>query len=233
MQQKIDPKRIRTDLDTQARVQTDAKVVEEYAAAMLRGVEFPPVEVFHDLDSDVLILVDGFHRLAAHLEAKPDEDIDVIIKEGTLSDARWASFTVNATHGLRRSAADKRRIIAEALRHENGAKMSDRQIAEHTGVDHKTVAAVRRELLTGGEIPHVDCREGKDGKAYAVKNAKSEPEPEAEVEGVLISLPKFHDGKPEVLLDILLGFFKKDYLQSLATGINQKFNNERRKSRVG
>ena len=233
MQQKIDPKRIRTDLDTQARVQTDATVVEEYATAMLRGADFPPVEVFHDLDSDMLILVDGFHRLAAHLKARPDEEIDAIIKEGTLSDARWASFTVNATHGLRRSAADKRRIIAEALRHEKGVKMSDRQIAGHVGVDKNTVASVRRELEAGGEIHHVDCREGKDGKAYAVKPAKADPEPETEIEGALISLPKFRDGNPEFLLDTLLGFFKEDYLQSLATAINQKFNNVRRKSRVG
>ncbi|MCL2118076.1 MAG: ParB N-terminal domain-containing protein [Planctomycetaceae bacterium] len=232
MQQKIDPKRIRTDLDTQARVETDASVVEEYASAMLRGDEFPPIVVFHDLDSDVLILVDGFHRLEAHMRAKPDEEMEVIIKDGTLSDARWASFTVNATHGLRRSAADKRRIIAEALRHEKGVKMSDRQIAGHVGVDHKTVAAVRRELMTGGEIPHVHCREGKDGKAYAVK--KSEPEPATEVEGVLISLPKFRDGKPEVLLDVLLGFFQEEYLQSLAAAIHKRFNSARRtRSRVG
>ena len=160
MQQKIDPNRIRTDLNTQARIQTDTSTVEEYVEAMLRGDEFPPIVVFHDLDSDLLVLVDGFHRLEAHMRAKPGEEIDVIIKEETLSEARWASFTVNATHGLKRSTADKRRIIAEALRHEKGLKMSDRQIAGHVGVDKNTVASVRRELEAGGEIHHHENRQG-------------------------------------------------------------------------
>ncbi|MCL2623771.1 MAG: hypothetical protein FWD31_08910 [Planctomycetaceae bacterium] len=222
MQQKIDPQRIRMDMGTQARVQTDASVVEEYSAAMLRGDQFPPVEVFHDLESDSLILVDGFHRLAAHLKARPDKEIDVIIKEGTLSEARWASFTANATHGLRRSAADKRRIIAEALRHEKGVKMSDRQIADHVGVDKNTVASVRRELEAGGEIHHVNCREGKDGKSYAVKTAKAEPaKPVEQDDEVLIVLPKFPGGNPKVLSDILTQFFDESYLCGVIFNIKE------------
>jgi transposase-like protein len=230
MQQKIDPKRIRMDLGTQARVQTDTSVVEEYATAMRRGDQFPPLQIFHDLDSDLLVLVDGFHRLEAHLRVRPNEDIDVIIQEGTLSDARWTSFAVNATHGLRRSTADKRRIIAEALRHEKGVKMSDRQIAEHIGVDKNTVASVRRELEAVGEIHHHGNRQGKDGKTYAVKTAKTESQanPEAMTDGVLVALPKFYDGNPEVLLKILLEFFKEDYLLTLASGIHKKFNKEGR-----
>jgi len=228
MQQKIDPKRIRTDLDTQARVQTDATVVEEYATAMLRGDDFPPVEVFHDLDSDSLILVDGFHRLEAHLRAKPGEEIDVVIKENTHSEARWASFAVNATHGLKRSTADKRRIIAEALRHEKGIKMSDRQIAEHVGVDKNTVASVRRELEAGGEIHHHGNRQGKDGKTYAVKTAKAEPaESEPEVNNVLIALPKFQNGDPKVLAEILMRFFNEDYLTGLVATIYDQVRKER------
>ena len=230
MQQKIDPQRIRTDLGTQARVQTDASVVEEYATAMRRGDQFPPIRVFHDLDPDELILVDGFHRLAAHLKTKPDEEIDVIIQEGTLSDARWTSFTVNATHGLRRSTADKRRIIIEALRHEKGGTMSDRQIAEHVGVDKNTVASVRRELEAGGEIHHVHCREGKDGKAYAVKTAKAEPTKPVEPDGkALIALPKFPGGQPEMLGKILVEFFDEDYLCGLMTNIKDRIMSGRRK----
>jgi len=229
MQQKIDPKRIRTDLGTQARVQTDTSVVEEYSAAMLRGDQFPPIQVFHDLDSDMLILVDGFHRLAAHLQARPDEDIDVIIQEGTLSDARWMSFAVNATHGLRRSTADKRRIIIEALRHEKGNNLSNRQIADHVGVDHKTVAAVRHDLESSGEIPHLHCREGKDGKAYAVKNTKAKPKVEVNDE-VMIALPKVPDGKPEILSNVLFKFFNREYLNTLIDIIQQQLNKERRKN---
>ena len=225
--QTIDPKRIRTDLGTQARVQTDASIIEEYAAAMLRGDRFPPILVFHDLDSDLLVLVDGFHRLRAHAKAKPDEEIDAIIQEGTLSDALWTSFTVNKTHGLRRNTADKRRIIAEALHHEKGVKMSDRQIAEHVGVDHKTVASVRQELETTGEIPQLSHREGINGKSYTVKTAKAEPiEPDNEV---LIAFPKFPGGKPEILSKILLEFFNREYLNALISMTQQQLNKGRKK----
>jgi transposase-like protein len=219
------------DMGTQARVQTDASVVEEYAAAMNRGDTFPPIQVFHDLDTETLILVDGFHRLEAHLRAKPNADIDAIIQDGTLSDARWSSFAVNATHGLRRSAADKRRIIAEALRHEKGVKMSDRKIAEHIGVDHKTVSAVRRELEAGGEIPHLDQRQGKNGKAYEVKNVKTEPRaepyPESETDAVLIALPKFQNNDPKILAEILMRFFNEDYLAGVIFTIRDQFKKER------
>ena len=225
--QTIDPKRIRTDLGTQARVQTDVSVIEEYAAAMLRGDRFPSILVFHDLASDLLVLVDGFHRLHAHLKAKPDEEINAIIQEGTLSDALWASFTVNKTHGLRRNTADKRRIIAEALRHEKGVKMSDRQIAEHIGVDNKTVASVRRELEGGEEIPHLECRTGKDGKSYEVKSTANREKTEVPDNDVLIALPKFPDNRPEALGKILLDFFSREYITSLVSVLNEK-NKERR-----
>jgi hypothetical protein len=54
------------------------------------------------------------------------------------------------------------------------SKMGDHQIAEHVGVDHKTVASVRQELETTGEIPQLGHREGINGKSYAVKTAKAE-----------------------------------------------------------
>ncbi len=58
----------------------------------------------------------------------------------------------NASHGLRRTQADKRRAVERLLRDEEWSKWSNRKIAEVARVDHKTVAKVRRDRL-GGEFP--------------------------------------------------------------------------------
>jgi hypothetical protein len=62
--------------------------------------------------------------------------------------------------------------VASALQHELGAKKSDRQIAEHVGVDQKTVAHWRKELEATEEIPQSDEREGKDGRVINVSKIK-------------------------------------------------------------
>ena len=61
-------------------------------------------------------------------------------------------------YGLRYTNADKRKIIKNALQHPNARGMSDRQIARHVGVDHKTVGRVRRELEAAGEFHEPDLQ---------------------------------------------------------------------------
>ena len=57
-----------------------------------------------------------------------------------MEEAQWASLAVNARHGLRRTNADKRHAIMKALVHPKSAGLSARQLAEHIGVHHSTVA---------------------------------------------------------------------------------------------
>jgi len=154
----IDPKRIRTDLGTQMRVAMNEEVVKEYAEAMQAGSEFPPLRAFFDEPNDLIILADGFHRLAAHNQVRPNDQIRVELVLGTAEDAQWESIGANKSHGLRRTNDDKRNAITMALLHPKGAELSDRNIAEHVGVDHKTVASVRREKQLSGEIPQIDSR---------------------------------------------------------------------------
>ncbi len=59
------------------------------------------------------------------------------------------------------STAQKQAVIADQLR--DTPSISSRAIAAMLGVDHKTVATVRRGLVDGGEIPHHDEVEGRDG----------------------------------------------------------------------
>ena len=62
--------------------------------------------------------------------------------------------------------AQMRELIAWALRER--PESSDRRVAGKTGVNHRTVAGVRRELEAHGEILHLPERNGSDGKKVAV-----------------------------------------------------------------
>jgi hypothetical protein len=166
----ISPSEIRTDLDTQSRIELNDNTVQEYAEAMQEGQKFPPLLVFKDETEEEYILADGFHRLAAHLQVLPDEPIEVIVREGTLEDARWESIGANKSHGLRRTNEDKRNAVTQALKHPKGAELSNVKIAEHVGVTDKTVAAVRKDLESTSEIPRSTNRLGQDGRVINTEN---------------------------------------------------------------
>jgi len=89
-------------------------------------------------------------------------------------------------------------------------------------------------LEADGEIPHVHCREGKDGKAYAVKNAKAErcTAPVKQDGAVWIALPKFPGGNPEILADILLDFFDESYLCGVILNVKDGIMSKRRRKHV-
>ncbi len=137
------------DGGAQMRVEMTPDVVRDYADDMAAGAIFPPVLVYHD-GTDYW-LADGFHRVAAARKIER-ETIDAEVREGTARDAIIQGIGANASHGLRRTQADKRRAVERLLRDEEWSKWSDRKIAKVARVDHKTVGKIRRELL-GGEFP--------------------------------------------------------------------------------
>lgn len=138
---------IRTDGGTQPRAAIDPEVVAEYAEAMGRNVDFPPVTVF--FDGSRYWLADGFHRLEAAAAAGAD-DIDADIRQGTLRDAVLFSLGANAGHGLRRTNEDKRRAVMRALSDPEWKKWSDRAIAEKCSVSDRFVNAMRAESSANG-----------------------------------------------------------------------------------
>jgi hypothetical protein len=153
--------RIRTDGDTQARAGHDSDTIREYAELMEAGRTFPPLVVFDD--GDQIWLADGFHRLLAAKNAGRT-DVACEVRKGTLDEAKWFACGANADHGLRRSHDDKRQAIRRALLHPNSHQLSDRQIAEHVGVDPKTVGRERAAMISTEEILSCSQRYGKDGK---------------------------------------------------------------------
>lgn len=131
------------DAGTQSRAKIDENVVADYADRMKDGDQFPPVIVFTDGKSSWL--ADGFHRFfAAKRCGAPG--INCEVRDGSLRDAILFSFGANTSHGLRRTAADKRKAVIAMLEDIEWQDWADREIARHCGVSHPMVASIRKEL---------------------------------------------------------------------------------------
>jgi hypothetical protein len=175
MTQKIILSQIRLDGGTQSRAQMDETTIAEYATAWAEFAEFPPVTVFYD--GQYYWLADGYHRYHSRLRQArsigtdaSNAYIEADVRQGTQRDAVLFSVGANATHGLRRTTADKRRAIETLLRDPEWTRWSDREIARRVGVDNKTVAAVRQSLAE--EIPQITERTvQRNGTTYTMKVA--------------------------------------------------------------
>lgn len=140
---------IEADGNTQMRVAgIDPAVVADYATAMEAGAGFPPIVVF--CNGAQYWPGDGFHRIEAARRIDR-ETISADVREGGQRDALLLAASANATHGLRRTQADKRQSIETLLRDPEWSRWSDREIGKACAVDHKTVGSVRREMT--GEFP--------------------------------------------------------------------------------
>jgi hypothetical protein len=125
--------------DTQSRCKIDQDVVEDYAEKIRESDEwpFPPLDVFSD-GSDYWP-ADGFHRGLGAVQAKR-ASVPCNVHTGTAKDARIFGMTANDRHGLRMTRADKRRCVEWMLK--EFPKMSQREIAEKTGVSKRTVQMI-------------------------------------------------------------------------------------------
>ena len=128
------------DTSLQTRFRRNQSVVQEYAAAMSSGDEFPPVALFND--ERKMYLADGFHRIAAALSLGRDR-IDAVVHQGSKQDALLFSLKANSKHGLQRSNDDKRHSVRLLLDDFEYADKSDREIAELCAVSHTFVSKIR------------------------------------------------------------------------------------------
>ena len=127
---------IKLDEGIQPRQQLNQEVVAEYAEAMKQGATFPPVVVF--FDGSKYWLADGFHRIAAK-QANGVLEVLTERKFGSRREAILFAAGANATHGLRRSNADKRQVVERLLKDPEWCQMSDNAIAHQCGVSHPFV----------------------------------------------------------------------------------------------
>jgi hypothetical protein len=117
--------------------------VREYAGAIRRGDLFPPVIVYHD--GEHYWLADGFHRCQAAQMADRLE-VDVEIRPGTQRDALLYATGANATHGLRRTNADKRKAVMTLLQDNEWSQWSDHEIARKTYTTQPFVSKLRHYI---------------------------------------------------------------------------------------
>jgi len=226
---------ITIDGGTQPRELIDQAVVAEYAEAMQGGAKFPPVVVFTDGANNWL--ADGFHRYwaAGKIQART---IPAEVRRGLLRDAVLYSVGANASHGLRRTNADKRKAVLTMLtndlvaKDDKGNPWTDREVARQCGVDHKTVAAVRERV--SGEVPQIaspmravtrngttytqnTTNIGKPKKIEGVAEDAAEPtfSPPPVLAQTTLNVP--HD--PEVAVVALANEFGNDYLRELIPAI--------------
>lgn len=134
------------DAGTQQREKINDEIVAEYAESMKCGAQFPPVTVF--FNSVEYYLADGFHRFLACKSAGINE-INADIHEGTKRDAILHSFSVNGTHGLRRTNSDKRKSVVGMLTDDVWMEWTNRDIAKHVGVSHAYVNKLRDQMEEG------------------------------------------------------------------------------------
>ena len=147
-QKRLDLGKIIVDSDIQARAGLNENHIEEYTFSLQNGDQFPPAVVYL-VDNENYYLVDGFHRFFAHRNAGRS-DILCEIKYGTKRDAILHAVQSNATHGIRRTNADKRRAVEILLKDKEWARWSDRHIAKLCRVSQPFVSSIRKELTDNG-----------------------------------------------------------------------------------
>jgi hypothetical protein len=158
--QTIEINSIIVDEKIQQRADLNDDYIDELSIEITEGANLPPLDVYA-IDGD-LLLTDGFHRLKALLKAGFDT-VEVNIFEGTERDAVLHAVGANATHGLRRTNADKRKAVTTLLKDEEWGRLSDGQIAEICRVSQPFVSKVSNELTQNG-FERNSQRLGKDGR---------------------------------------------------------------------
>jgi hypothetical protein len=152
------------DDDVLVRTEINSDHVEDLFEALKQGKKLPPLIVFDDGKS--LILVDGRHRCIAAKKCNL-EVIKAEVHEGSKREAMLFACGTNAEHGLIRTNADKRRVVLKLLTDQEWSKWSDGKIAKGCAVSQVFVTKVRAELTNNG-YEFSQIRIGVKGNSFKV-----------------------------------------------------------------
>lgn len=106
------------------------------------------------------VVIDGHHRqkIAHHLGL----ECPTIIKSGyTDAEKRTLALSLNIDR-RQLNREQKRALIAESIKAD--PQLSDREHGRRTGASDKTAGAIRKELESGAEIPHLEMRDNPQGR---------------------------------------------------------------------
>lgn len=184
--------KIRTDGGTQARVLgLDQDYCRELADLLAAGVELPIVIVFWD--SRHHWLGDGFSRCEAHRLAGPKfRHIFADVRQGTRRDAILFACGANASHGLRRTNADKHHAVEIMLADKEWRDWPNRRIADQCGVDEGLVRKIRREQY---------CAPDNNGQTSSADNPQTQPVDNSPPEALVAAFNALSPEKKLALLE--------------------------------
>ncbi len=138
---------------------------EEYAALRAdiaaRGIQVPV-----DVDDNGAIL-DGHSRtqIAEELGIK---HYPIRVVSGLTEQQKRHHVLTSNLNRRHLSRKQKREIVAQELK--RSPSITDNWLAELTGVDHKTVGALRRRLVANREIPNLTRFKARNGKVYRARS---------------------------------------------------------------
>jgi hypothetical protein len=145
----IPVKEIECDSRVCPRERIDPSVVADYAERMQEGDLFPPLTVFRINKKN--LLASGFHRLEA-AKLAGTKTLSCEVRQGDLRDAILYSTGCNATHGLRRTWADKRKAVGTLLGDPEWARWSNNEIAKRCHVSQTFVSSLRGQLAVTSNV---------------------------------------------------------------------------------
>lgn len=232
---------VEIDYDLQARTGVDMQTVEDYAAAIEEGEEFPDAVIFEDEETGKLWLADGFHRYLAYKKLGK-ETINADVRLGSRRDAILYSLSANARHGLQRSDADKRKAVQTLLADSEWSQWSAREIAKAARVSRHLVAKLRetpavvtyarsgeeRQMETAGITSAPKSSESSTGRAASAESPPKadRPKPAAKARPTdMVGIPVEGDRAADYFKTIEAYREADDLLKSMADVINAVCSN--------
>lgn len=166
------------DFSYQGREQLDSGTLTEYRGLLRDSSDSWPFEdpcVVFDVNG-ILFLADGFHRCESMKQAEKEAVMADVIT-GTRRDLLEHVLKANASHGLPRSRADKRRVVQLALQEPDICTLSNPQIAELCCVSPSLVGNERRKIRGAQDPVHSS---DDDSKAAKVETSNGRAYPASE-----------------------------------------------------
>jgi hypothetical protein len=138
-----------------------------------------PIVYYLDQEHNELLLIDGRNRIEAAQRAGYSITVEDISEYSPIDPY---AFVISANiHRRHLTAEQKRELIAKLLK--ASPEKSDRQIAKTVGVNHETVAAVRKKKVAAGDVAESATRTDTRGRQQPAKKPEPErPEEDPDVE---------------------------------------------------
>lgn len=135
----------------QSRVQTDPGLITEYEENLKNNIPMPPAQGMMDESGNVYVF-DGIHTTSAR-NNRGEEAVPVLLRLGSRTEAEMEASRANATHGAKRTPADKRHAVELLLRNSELCARSNNWLAATAAVSPQLVESVREALERDTDAP--------------------------------------------------------------------------------